>query len=523
MSLRTKITLGFSLSAFIIAVLSAFVYINFAGIKREIRFLEVTDTIRSKSLQLRRHEKNFFLYPAKAGEESAQIYGYLVELDAIAEGLAGDSPAEASALREMLAEYRRTFAGIESLAVEIAEGFALLRPRFPDYSRVFSLMETNFLDRPLRDAGFLEDALSLPRDHPLVRGLRELDARISRLRQVGENLIAVSKDLDRAARGNAERGIRVSQTAIVVVFPIFVLTGLGVLFVIGGSVVKRLKALIRLVEKAGERYVPGAPATAEAGAGKDEVAVLEEKFAEMEDQIRRWEGEVERKNQELLQSKKLSAIGTLASGVAHELNNPLNNIYVSAQVLRKEMGPECPPFVRDIVEDIAGQTARVKSIVGDLLEFARGREPSLRPVELGGLIAGAYELAAKATGASRVSFGLEVPHGLTVRADREQLERVFINLFTNAIDAMEGEGELRVRAAREDGAVRIEVSDTGKGMGEEEVERVFDPFFTTKDKGTGLGLAIVLNTITRHGGEISVESAPGRGAAFTIRLPGGGD
>jgi two-component system NtrC family sensor kinase len=522
MSLRTKIALGFFLSAFIIAILFAFIYVNFIQIRKEIRFLEVTDTIRSKSLQLRRHEKNFFLYPANAGEESRAIYTYLGQLDAIASELEKSAPEKQSALRETVVQYRQTFRNVEALAGEISEGFDGLKASFVQYSSLFPLIEANFLDRPLKDAQFLESVLGLPPGHEVVRKLRRLDSEIGSLRRTGEDIISVSKDLDRAAREKAENGLRVSQVAILLVFPLFLLIGLGVLFIIGTDVAHRLRTLIRLVEKAGERYVSDEGAPPEIKAGHDEVEVLIRKFRNMEAQLVRWEEELDRKNLELLQSKKLSAIGTLASGVAHELNNPLNNIYVSAQVLKKEMGEECPPFVKGIVEDIAGQTARVKNIVADLLEFARGGEPRLGKVELGGLIRGAYDLAGKSMDTSGVRFDLDAdPGGVYLLADREQLERVFINLFTNAVDAMGGAGRLAVAVAEEDGSVKIGVSDTGRGMGAEEREKVFDPFFTTKDKGTGLGLAIVFNSISKHGGEISVQSEPGRGTVFNIKLPKG--
>jgi signal transduction histidine kinase len=240
----------------------------------------------------------------------------------------------------------------------------------------------------------------------------------------------------------------------------------------------------------------------------------------MEEQLAQREAEIEKKNNELLQSRKLAAIGTLASGVAHELNNPLNNIYLSSQMLEKETGDSTSPAVREIVGDIAGQTRRMKQITGDLLEFARGREPRLREVELGELIMGAYRLVSVAMDTRKVHLVTDSGSGgILIDADPEQMERVFINLFTNAIDAMSGEGTLRVQALKGQGEVRITVSDSGRGIPPEIVETIFEPFYTTRDKGTGLGLAIIFNIINKHHGEIFVESKPGEGTTFTITLP----
>jgi signal transduction histidine kinase len=240
----------------------------------------------------------------------------------------------------------------------------------------------------------------------------------------------------------------------------------------------------------------------------------------MEDQLEHRETELERKNKELMQTKKLAAIGTLASGVAHELNNPLNNIYLSAQVLAKEAGESCPVPIRDAVSDIVGQTARVKRIVGDLLEFARGREPQLREMELHGLITSSYKHLAVSQNVEKVRFSLApCSEKLFIHADPAQMEQVFVNLFTNAVDAMSGNGDLTVTVTEEESSIRVKVADSGKGIARESLDKVFEPFFTTKDKGTGLGLAIVFNIIKKHNGEIRVESEEGKGTTFTITLP----
>ena len=233
------------------------------------------------------------------------------------------------------------------------------------------------------------------------------------------------------------------------------------------------------------------------------------------------EEELAQREKELIQSKKLAAIGTLASGVAHELNNPLNNIYTTSQRLIKKAGDDVPSVIKKALNDIFGETMRVKKIVSDLLDFARGREPHLRSVvEAGALFEGVFRHLGNSVDTGRIKFDLSMhPREVVFEADQEQLEQVFINLFMNAIEAMSGVGEISVRVEEKKDVVRMQVSDSGKGISSETVEKLFEPFFTTKDKGTGLGLAIVFNIVQKHNGHIEVESGEGRGTSFIITLP----
>lgn len=516
MSLKKKIVLSFLISAFIIAILAVFEYVNFIEIRKEIRSLEIADTIRSKSLQLRRHEKNFLLY-GPLSEESGAIHKYLDELDAVAgDGIATDKNGGLASLRERVNSYRRRFNKIESMVQDMSGELKKLRTAYINY-KFFPFLELTFLEKPLQAAEFLESLL--PSEGGLVSGLRNLDLEINALRRNGEEILAISKDLDKIARENAERTIRISQVAILVFFPLFLIVGIGALFVISSSVAMRLKKLTGVMEKTGRGNFP-VVVPLEISAKNDEVDVLIQEFNNMEQQLAEREDELARKNEELLQSRKLAAIGTLASGVAHELNNPLNNIYISAQVLKREAGEGCPPIIKETVDDILSQSIRVKRIVGNLLVFARGKEPQLREVEVNRLITEAYKLLGSSVDLHRINFAPDSnPAGIFLEVDPEQMERVFINLFANAVDAMDGEGELGVKVEMEKDSVKIQVSDTGKGMPGDVIEKIFEPFYTTKDKGTGLGLAIVYNTVKRHNGEISVKSEEGRGTSFIIRLP----
>jgi len=513
MSLKKKIILGFLVSAFVITLLSVFLYLNFVEIKKETAFLELTDTIRSKSLQLRRHEKNYFLYaPAKAEEESKAIHAYLKELDDILGNTDPSSMYRTVSLKTLVLEYREEFSKIQELMGTAIIESDKLKISSPVYSKISRLIESNFLDKPLEDVNYLQEVFPLRSDHTLISCLKELDTEINALRKSGENILTSSKELDKTAREKVDSFINMSRTAILVFFPLFLIVGFGAVLFIISNVVKRLQLITNLIEKTGKGDFTHLSKPAHEW-GKDEVGQIIRKFNDMEELL-------SHREKALLRSKKLSAIGLLASGVAHELNNPLNNIYTTAQRLTKKSGDQIPLFIKNGLDDIFSQTLRVKGIVGDLLEFARGREPHPMAVELRSFISGAYKHLGSTISTGNVRFSTELhPDEIVMYADPEQLEQVFINLFANAVDAMSGEGALTVKAGEEDTLVRIMVSDTGNGMSRETLEKIFEPFYTTKDKGTGLGLAIVYNIIEKHHGQIRVESEEGKGTVFKIELP----
>jgi signal transduction histidine kinase len=519
-SLKKKIVLTFFISAFLVGILAVFEYANFVAIRSEIRFLELTDSIRSKSLQLRRHEKNFFLYgPDSAAEEAREIRRYLDELGAISSDPAtGTKKAAIRALRSDIEDYRSAFDATEALVADLARLLKATRSPDPGAARFSPLLASAVYERPRQAAEFLRSAYGLPVGHPMMTGLHDLDARINALRRTGESIIASAKELDRIARDEVEAVIGTSQAAIVIGFPIFLATGVTLLFLTTRNVVRRLRLLMDVMEQPGQAALPHVKGPRRTW-GTDEVGRLIRRFDDLQDELEEREADVERQNRELLETKKVAAIGMLAAGVAHELNNPLNNICLASQVLVRELGGSAPPTVAEAASDIMGQTVRVKKIVGDLLEFARGREPEFREVDLNDLIR--ETLSRFRTVEGRVAFAPLQSRAAdaVVWADPDQLERVFINLFENAVDATPGTGEVRVVVNSSETHVQVRVTDTGRGIPKEALEKIYEPFFTTKEKGTGLGLAIVLNIVHKHGSEIAVHSAEGKGTTFVITFP----
>jgi two-component system NtrC family sensor kinase len=228
--------------------------------------------------------------------------------------------------------------------------------------------------------------------------------------------------------------------------------------------------------------------------------------------------------EQLIQSEKMSAIGQLVSGVAHELNNPLAGISAFAQLLLTEK--RFPPDQRTAAEMIYAEARRASRIVQNLLTFARQHKPERTPTQVNQVLDDTlelrgYELRVRGIDVQR-DYDEQTPETL---ADAHQLQQVFLNLTTNAEQAMErserDSQRLIVRTRRSGDIVRIEVEDTGPGIPPNLLERIFNPFFTTKPtgSGTGLGLSISLGIVREHGGRIWAENAPQGGARFVIELP----
>ncbi|MBI5102949.1 MAG: hypothetical protein HZB33_14105 [Nitrospirae bacterium] len=521
MSLQKKIILSFLISSALIAALALAGYVSFVEIRKEIRYLELSDSLRSKTLQLRRHEKNYLIY--QEPKELESVYSYLAEIRAIIRQNRQIFPTgKLQALDGKTEEYSRTFTIIEKRAVSVREELGRLNKN--GKTRVYApIVETTFLESPVVNAELLRNVFGLTAEAPVIASLNEINAEIISLRKQGEEILVLSKDLDSSAREKVEQAIGYTQKAALVLFPLSLIFGISALFIISRSAVNHLKIITGAIEKTGK----GDFASLQVPHEQDEVGRLIDAFNKMENDLIERDMEIERKNEELLQNRKLASIGTLASGVAHELNNPLNNIYLSAQILSKEIGDQitCPEIVKETVGDIFSQTQRVKRIVSDLLEFSREKPPALEAVDIVGVVGGVIHQMTASGELDRVTCSVKAPDKVVLQADRQLMEQVFINLITNAVHAMNGEGLLTIEIAQDNEAgnnsVTCRITDTGAGIPPENIQRIFDPFYTTKGRGTGLGLAIVYNIIEKHKGRISVESHIDRGTTFTISLPAG--
>jgi two-component system, NtrC family, sensor kinase len=221
----------------------------------------------------------------------------------------------------------------------------------------------------------------------------------------------------------------------------------------------------------------------------------------------------------------MASLGTLTSGVAHELNNPLNNISTSVQILLEELEDQDLAYKKELLTETEGQIQRARDIVRALLDFSRERSFKLKKVSFSELVENTIKLI-KGEIPTNVQLTVAVPVDIQGDMDPRRIEQVLINLILNGIQAMEQGGILSISARREENhdGFCFEVSDTGKGIAPEDLGKIFDPFFTTKDvgRGCGLGLSVSHGIIEQHGGRIKVESKIGQGSKFTIYLPSPG-
>lgn len=490
-SISARISAGFYALAFLMLVLSAFTFSDLRFLASHIREGAAVSTFVEHVMDMRRQEKNYFLY-----RDGVDLTAAVQQLD------------EALAL---LAENPELFQELCE-----ARPCARLREELGDYGAL--LADLAFVPgEALQDS---EDAV----------------------RRAGHRLTELARGLaenERTALSEA-----VSQSGRWLLAAVLGVGLLGGLLgpAVARSVVRPLRQLeVDLATIAEGRFKELPPPS------RDRELVS---FAAA---FNRMLGELENRRRQLLHSQKLASLGVLVSGVAHELNNPLSNISTSCQLALEELDGGDPAQVRDQVRDqirdwlrqIDEQTERARRIVLALSDYARRRPLTLEPVEVNALIDTTLLLVRRELG-RQVTVVREVPAGLAILADRQRLQQVFINLLKNAVDAGGPEvtitlaarpletaapalprgryrlGDLPpVRSPDHPRYALVTVSDNGPGVGAEVLGHIFDPFFTTREvgQGMGLGLYIVQEIVQDLGGSIAVDSEPGRGTRFEIALP----
>jgi two-component system NtrC family sensor kinase len=299
-----------------------------------------------------------------------------------------------------------------------------------------------------------------------------------------------------------------------------ILLAIALSYLLSNSIMKPVHSLIRATEKiaAGK-----SPQEIKLDSAPPEIDALGKSFNSMVAAIRARDQQLQRQtSQKLMRSDRLAMIGQLAAGVAHEINNPLGSILLFSRLIIQQVPQE--GRIRENLDRIEKETKRCHTIVKGLLDFARERKPLVESLDINKVLDATLQLFEGQFLFQNVHLVREYKQGLPpIEGDQSQLQQVFMNIVLNAVDAMNGKGTLKIetRESEPAGFVEVVITDTGCGIAPENLDRIFDPFFTTKGvgHGTGLGLSVSYGIVQGHGGDISVSSTPGNGAAFTVSLP----
>lgn len=252
----------------------------------------------------------------------------------------------------------------------------------------------------------------------------------------------------------------------------------------------------------------------------DEIGLLADSFNEMSRKMATDIESLRQMNEQLMRADRLAAMGRLAAGVAHEVNNPLASISSLIQMMRSQNGSD--EDAREKLELISAQINRISRVTKDLTDFARARPAARRSVNVNEVVRSSLRLAAFDSTFQQLRISTDLAKDLPdAFADADQLQQVFLNIFLNARDAMPDGGELSIITSTDRRSIIAEITDTGSGIDDSTSKQIFDPFYTTKStgKGTGLGLAVCYGIVTAHGGSIEFDSNPACGTTFIVSLP----
>jgi len=251
----------------------------------------------------------------------------------------------------------------------------------------------------------------------------------------------------------------------------------------------------------------------------DEIGDLGRNFNLMVQQLRESREEIERLHHtQMSRAEHFATLGELATGLAHEIRNPLAGIAGVIEIIGRDLPPTSP--ARAVVKDVRQEIAQINRILTDLLETARPRPPEIRASDLNTTVEHAVMLARQQVFSKPIKIELRKATALPdVEHDSDQIHQVLLNLLLNAVQAMESTGTVRVALSAQDGYAAVTVSDTGRGIAPEHLPNIFRPFYTTKGNGTGLGLSLARRIVEDHHGRIEVSSVVGRGTKFVVLLP----
>jgi two-component system NtrC family sensor kinase len=468
-SIRLRIAAGFLVTFVFTCCITVAAMIFISNIATRQRLLEQASNIEFEIQQARRFEKNWFLY-------GTNLYDALENIQN-AENIMDNSRDE-------------------MLVLVGAEAFERMKNNLVQYRE--TLVELGAVAQS-------EDTLALSRRRTLE----------SDLRHFGSEIVSEASDLVNQERFRIRSWLRTSMViavAALIVILIFVAF-------IAAFITRQIIRPFGRFENYTRRIAAGDFSLI------TPIRKYRDEFTNLAIALNHMLLEIKRHEDQLIQSRKMAAIGNLTAGIAHELNNPLNNIGITAEALIDEFDGWSKEEKLKMLNTIATQVERAGTTVANLLDFTRRDESSFEEVSVNAILNRTMNLVGNEISLNNIQLETDLGNNIPrVMGNAHNLQQVFLNLFLNAIQAMPDGGILTVRSYIDNGVVKIEVSDTGVGIPAENLDKIFDPFFTTKEigKGTGLGLSVSYGIIKKHRGHVEVQSEVGRGTTFSVTLPPSG-
>ncbi len=555
--------IGISIPSLIAVLGGILTYGYTKDVKNRQAFVQIADNLKEQVLEVRRNEKNFLQF--KNDEYMKSFHNAIYKLTDSANNISPKSSEDIgrrgfSILRDTLAKYSgianelnenfreeteiaekvkvegrklETITASNKTAKELSSDF-ILRLRLLEKTYMFYRDKESYaeLNKGLLQikniTPFCFDCIPyIDSIHTLFTKYNKSDSLIISLQTAGGKLEEITGEI--ADRERQKINLFITHTQNLMLIALVLLFSLGPLFVYktASYIVAPIKRLAEITRK-----ISGGDITLRAPLKEnDETYTLAVSFNTMLDNLQKTQqslkeslGLLNEKQAQLVESEKRASMGFLVAGVAHELNNPLNNISLRAEILEEEIKALSIDKLSDYAHDIVMQSERAHNIVDNLLDFARARKSAVMEKQnIGIVVKDSLNLVANQLIVTNIKLNEEIPDKtFYVNGNRSKLEQILISIITNAIQAMKDSGTLTVKVSPDTNKnILIKISDTGKGIPETDLKNIYEPFFTTKPpgEGTGLGLAVTLTLVKEHKGEIDVESKVGEGTTFTIKLP----
>lgn len=556
--------IGISIPSFIAVMGSVLTYEYMNNVKDRQGLVQIADDLKEHVLEVRRNEKNFLHF--KNDEQFNNLHNTILTLTASINSISRKTVKEMGEedfslfsesaqtysifVDDLYKNYNQETEVVEKVRIEgrRLESFAVTENNTKGLSTSFilhlRLQEKNYmLFRDKKSLIKLKIALSQIKKItpfcneclPYIESLnnlfsiyKKIDKTVDELQVTGSKLEGITDRIAIRERQRISSFITLAQRLLLIVFALLGILGPLFIYKTATYIAAPIKRLADITKKISEGEITLRAPLKE----HDETFSLALSFNTMLDHLQLTQESLAKslellyeKQAQLVESEKRASIGFLVSGVAHELNNPLNNISLTAETMKEGQKELTQEELTEYIQDIFVEVERAQHVVENLLDFAGARRSTvMEKQDIVSVVKKSTSLVANQLRMQNINLQLDVPGTIFfVKGNKSKLEQIFINIILNAIQSMKDKGTLTINArpGAEGENILIKITDTGHGIPENDIKNIFEPFFTTKPlgEGTGLGLSVSQSLAIEHNGKIEVESKVGIGTTFTVILP----